>query len=228
MSGVSRRINPGPTRTNPQPNTPENGINLSMRLALIRHGQTAWNLEGRAQGHTDIPLDDTGQEQARRLAENWTLGEFFTLWSSDLKRASETAKALAQKLHANHEEHEWLREQNLGDCEGMLYADVRALMAQHKMPPGGESAEAQWQRIGEGIRKIEAHGEDLIIVSHGGTCSMLLAQLLKGAPETARSLTFGNTAICELWRRNDGVWRLLRYNDTSHLNLPSAPMVDAR
>jgi len=199
-----------------------------MRLALIRHGQTAWNLEGRAQGHTDIPLDETGMDQASSLAEHWPLGAFATIWSSDLRRASDTAKALSAKLKATHDEFEWLREQNLGDCEGLLYADVRAMMAEHKMPPNGESPEAQWQRIRAGIQKIEAHSDDLVIVSHGGTCSMLLAQLLKGNPETARSLTFGNTAICELFRRSDGVWRLLRYNDTGHLNLPSAPMVDAR
>ena len=65
------------------------------RLVLVRHGQTAWNLEGRAQGHTDIGLDDTGRAQAVALAPYIAEMAPAALWSSDLTRARETAAHLA-------------------------------------------------------------------------------------------------------------------------------------
>ena len=66
------------------------------RLVLVRHGQTAWNLEGRAQGHTDVGLDETGRAQARAMAPYVAAMAPTALWSSDLARARETADRLAE------------------------------------------------------------------------------------------------------------------------------------
>jgi len=61
------------------------------RLVLVRHGQTAWNLEGRAQGHSDVPLDDVGLAQAAAAAPYVAALRPSALWSSDLARARQTA-----------------------------------------------------------------------------------------------------------------------------------------
>ena len=64
------------------------------RLVLLRHGRTAWNAERRAQGHSDVPLDDTGQAQAFAVAPYVAAMRPVLLWTSDLARAAETAACI--------------------------------------------------------------------------------------------------------------------------------------
>ena len=70
-------------------------IAAATRLLIIRHGETAWNAERRIQGHTDIPLNDTGRQQARALAEALTDSPIHAVYSSDLQRAEETGRIIA-------------------------------------------------------------------------------------------------------------------------------------
>ncbi|MCC7436005.1 MAG: histidine phosphatase family protein [Methanoregulaceae archaeon] len=192
-----------------------------MRLYLVRHGQTLWNVEGRAQGHADIELDSVGVEQARRLKSN--LPEGVHAFSSDMRRALATAQAVTLRVTTDIR----LRERNLGMFEGRSFTEFHEhFRASGKSfsefaPPGGESFLDVWHRLHSFTEEVGEMDDDQIIVTHGGTGALLLAQLMQGRPETARAFRFGNTAVTELERRPDGSFVMLRYNDTSHLDEPA-------
>lgn len=207
-----------------------------MRLYLVRHGQTAWNLQGKAQGHTDTPLDEVGVAQAIQLAESFRQMSIDQVWTSDLVRSLETARSLASVTGSTLEITALLRERSFGEWEGSQYVELherlRAMSSDqdefYARPPGGESTADVWERI-EGVYQ-EILGTDcasLAVVSHGGVCAALLAKCLRGSIHTTRSFRFGNTAVSELLRRPDGFFNLVRYADTSHLAQQSAPMIDA-
>src|SRR5574337_351345 len=119
------------------------------RLLLVRHGETAWNADGRVQGHLDIALNDVGRTQARRLAEKLRdEGERIDLiYSSDLARARQTAQAVADAAGVPLQITPALRERCFGAFEGRRFADVQAELPQdaerwrrrdpHWTPPGG-------------------------------------------------------------------------------------------
>ena len=206
---------------------------MLMRLYLVRHGQTAWNVEGRAQGHTDIPLDDVGKRQKALLGMAFRGADLRRIYSSDLVRARETAEALAAATGAAMELRRDLRERSFGEWEGQSFRDVADWTIEESIrqglprvavrPPGGESYRDLWDRTGDFIRTVVDAGEDVAVVSHGGTCSVLMAQLAKGTPDSARSFRFGNTAVYEVHRRDDGYFVIVRYNDTSHLDTATPP-----
>jgi broad specificity phosphatase PhoE len=197
-----------------------------MRVYLIRHGQTAWNAEGRAQGHTDIELDEDGKEQANALGRAVAAGWFVPakVVTSDLARSAETARALNCP---NTWTDKRLRERSFGEWEGMPFEDIHRLMnASGKplfdvQPPSGESFRDVWHRLEPVAAELFAEEEPTAVVTHGGSCAILLAQLLKGTHATTRAFRFGNTAVTELHRRPDGLFMMVRYNDTSHLNAPA-------
>lgn len=91
-----------------------------MRLFLIRHGQTAWNTAGRAQGHTDEPLDECGLWQAQQLAQTFQKGTLDLVLTSDLQRSRMTAEVLADAAKAPIEVDPLLRERSFGELGGIL------------------------------------------------------------------------------------------------------------
>ena len=167
-----------------------------MRVLLVRHGQTSWNIIGRAQGHTDIPLDPTGLVQAARLGDSFLDRPVDRILTSDLTRCLETAGPISESTRTKLEPRKDLRERCFGEWEGMQFAEVGALMqekalkantsAQHIRPPGGESFQDVWERLDPVCRLIEESDDTIVIVSHGGALSILLAKLLKGTLDTSQ------------------------------------------
>lgn len=208
-----------------------------MRLYLIRHAQTAWNLEQRAQGHSDIPLDATGRSQAEALGKVFEGVSLSRILSSDLSRSVQTAEYVARSTGAPIELTRDLRERSFGIYEGEPFERIRSVMDElastmktdrfGARPEGGESSRDVWRRLESVLPGLQSEPGDLAVVTHGGVCGLLLARLLHGTVETSRSFRFENTAVTELRRRSDGFWTLLRYADAGHLSAPSAPMVDA-
>ncbi len=196
-----------------------------MRLYLIRHGQTAWNADQRAQGHTDVPLDETGIRQAECAAGALEGVGIELVLSSDLSRSLETARIIAERARARLESTQLLRERSFGEWEGLSYSEFSKLAAPDQKvaalydlcPPGGESLADAWTRIAPIAERIRALTEPTAIVGHGGTCSLLLAQLLQGSIDSARSFRFHNCAVTEMSKRHDGFFQLVRFNDSSHL-----------
>lgn len=200
-----------------------------MRLFLIRHGQTGWNALDRAQGHTDIPLDETGLRQAESLGAQFAEMSLARVLSSDLARASQTASPVARASNSSLEVATALREKCFGDWEGEPFSWIRERTPDghnldelyHFKAPNGESFSEMWARLDATVAEMRECGEDVALVTHGGTACLLLAKLLCADFATSRSFRFSNASVTELERRN-GTFRLIRYNDTSHLRAPSS------
>jgi broad specificity phosphatase PhoE len=197
-----------------------------MRLYLIRHGQTAWNVEGRAQGHADVGLDDEGRRQSRLLGRAFREVALARVVSSDLSRALETARAVAEATGAPLTTDSRLREQCFGEWEGRLYSDWRAEIEIHATnsgqlpadfaPPGGESIRQVWERTGDFVASLHPAGGDVAIVSHGGAAGLLLARLCGEPLEAGRTYRFPNASVTLLSRAGGG-WELVRFGDVEHL-----------
>lgn len=194
------------------------------RIYLVRHGRTAWNDLGQTQGHTDIGLDEIGQAQAQALATRFSGQKLDRVISSDLRRAFETAAPVARLTGAPHETTASLRERSFGDWEGANYIEVMARLAPTRetawmnvRPPGGESYDDIWRRVLPVAESLLASEGQTMVVSHGGTSSVLLAQLVHGTHDTARAFRFANASVTLLERRPEGLFRLVKYDDTSHL-----------
>jgi probable phosphoglycerate mutase len=158
---------------------------MSTEIILIRHGETDWNRELRFQGHIDVPLNDTGHEQARRLGLRLAGEPVQHLISSDLMRAQQTAAPAARQLELDVITSVALREQNFGIVEGMRADEIQSLHPRawedwlqfredHAMPEG-ESARQFHARIIEALGGIAtAHpGQKVLVVTHGGVLDMV-------------------------------------------------------
>src|SRR5664280_2119664 len=96
------------------------------RIIAIRHGETAWNVDTRIQGQLDIGLNETGRQQARRVAQALTGEPIQAIYSSDLSRAWDTARSIADATGQTLQAHAGLRERGFGVFQGKTYAEIEA------------------------------------------------------------------------------------------------------
>jgi broad specificity phosphatase PhoE len=190
----------------------------STRLVLWRHGQTQWNMEGRFQGQTDIPLDAEGERQAERAARLLAGLRPAAIISSDLGRAMATAAPLARLTGLAVTPEKDLRERYGGLWEGLTDQEIRARYpAEHAewLPPGGESSAVVAERAGAAMGRIAESMEPgtlVVVVSHGAAIRLGAARLL-GFPEELWGAVgpLANCAWSVLGRRRSR-WRLLEHN----------------
>jgi len=193
------------------------------RLILWRHGRTEWNASGRFQGQLDPPLDDEGRRQAARVAPllAGTLpGRDTVVVSSDLSRAVETARVLADLLGVGLRTDPRLREHGLGCWEGLTrdevadrypeqFADWRA--GRPVRGRGGEEAADVAARALAALADLP-EAPAAVVVTHGGTSGRMLEALLGLSAEHRRVFgPLGNCAWSELAFQTRG-WRLIRHN----------------
>jgi len=198
-----------------------------MHITLVRHGETEWNSTGRAQGHQPIPLNETGRQQAEKVAVRLANKTFDEVWSSDLIRAYETILPWATATGHIVTQRKDLRERSFGDWEGDDYHEVLSRLAQRAIdtgkheseirPPNGESYADVCVRLRPLVEEIRSQDGRLLIVSHGGTLGCLMASLIRADHQTAMAFRFRNGAIAEIMQRPNGDFALERYNDVSHL-----------
>ncbi|HTA96052.1 MAG TPA: histidine phosphatase family protein [Solirubrobacteraceae bacterium] len=158
---------------------------------LARHGQTAYNLERRFQGHLPVPLDETGREQAADLAERAAAGtsygaSFVALWCSPLLRARETADIVAARLGLEPREEPRLMETDAGDWTDRLFTDVQdedpdgfAGFIEGRPDfgfPGGESFAQQGVRVAAALADVERGDLPALVVCHGVVIRIALFQ----------------------------------------------------
>lgn len=177
----------------------------ALTLRLIRHGQTEWNHTRRFLGRTDIPLDDAGREQARRLAA--VCGPFDAVYSSPLSRAAETARALVLPPGEGARLLPGLAELDMGELEGCPAAEamtrwpgVIGVWMQDPAAaelPGGERVEALQARVRAAFDEVVARhrgGGRVALVSHQLALSALLCSLRGDPLRVIRRLGHRNTA----------------------------------
>lgn len=150
-------------------------------ILLARHGETDWNVGRRVQGHTDIPLNAAGVEQARRLAEQLASEPLTGVFSSDLSRALHTATAVADVHRLPVTVDPRLREKNFGTWEGLTDVEIgeRFPDAIRGQWGDGETTEQVAERVLsvlEDIRLQHPTGP-VLVVSHGGPLRAALAAL---------------------------------------------------
>ncbi len=163
---------------------------------LVRHGQTQWNLQGRIQGHTDVPLAEFGRRNVRAQAKSLAGLTFSAVYASDLSRTVETAQILVNDADVSVQTDPKLREFSYGQWEGLTLEEVQArdqedfaLRFRQRdvdfAAPGGESAIQLLQRVRRFyVKAASVHDpeENLLVVTHGGSIRALTLCLL-GLPD---------------------------------------------
>ncbi|WP_127585785.1 histidine phosphatase family protein [Paenibacillus koleovorans] len=188
-------------------------------LGLIRHGVTDWNVQRKAQGHTDIPLNEDGLQQAQRLADRMQHESWDVIYSSDLGRAYVTAQSVADRLSLTVIQEPLLREKFCGQIEGTTPEDRLAKWGVDwaKLELDIESNDKVAER-GQSILNIiaERHpGERILIVSHGGLIGSTIRKLV---PELNVQGPLDNTSVTIVAKNPQG-WTCELFNCTKHLNV---------
>ncbi|GAB4037586.1 MAG: histidine phosphatase family protein [Rubrivivax sp.] len=198
------------------------------RILLIRHGQTDWNLQARLQGHTDVPLNATGLEQARRLRQALQGEALDAVYSSDLQRALQTAQAVAEATGAPLRAEPGLRERGFGAFEGRPIAELQQRWPEEwkrwhaREPgfaaPGGETLQDFYERcVGAAARLAAAHaGGAIALVAHGGVLDCLYRAATRQPLDAPRSWRLGNAALNRLLHSPEG-FTLVGWDDDAHL-----------
>lgn len=198
------------------------------RLILVRHGESAWNRELRYQGHRDIELSSVGWAQAECLRQRLQKEPLDAVYSSDLRRAAETAALIVRGRGLEPILRPDLREANLGLWEGLTYAEARAawpkvaerrrLNPAHTAPPQGESLRQVKRRVCAAIEEITRRHPDqtVLIVSHSGPLHALVCALLGLKLKAAWQLRLDNGSITIIDTYPEGAILSL-FNDVNHL-----------
>lgn len=198
------------------------------KIYLIRHGETEWNVSRKIQGHKDIPLTDTGIKQANLIADRLMSEDIDIIYSSDLKRAYDTAKIIGDKIGLEPNPHKEFREINFGIWEG-LYNDKIGLeygeeiYLWRKEPEklkieGGETLKEVQLRAMRELESIMNMNQDknILIVSHGVTIKTMILGILDMNLFYFKNLTIDNVSLTIIeFREYNKVLKVL--NDTSHL-----------
>ncbi len=200
----------------------------TVRLCVVRHGETGWNAERRLQGHTDIPLNDTGLAQARATAQLLADHRFDAAYTSDLKRAADTARAICTSGPSPTPRAE-LRERHYGVFQGLTYAEAaqqhpetyrhfEARTPDVPFPGNGESLAAFAERIRNAFEQIADNhpGQTILVVAHGGVLDILYRLASGRSLQAPRDFKIPNAALNWL-RRSPAGWTIEAWGQEAHL-----------
>jgi len=218
---------------------------MSTDLLLIRHGETDWNRELRFQGHVDVPLNDTGHEQARRLGLRLAGERIDHIVCSDLLRTQQTAGPAAQQLGLPVQTTVTLREQHFGIAEGLRGDEIQAkhprawedwlLFQADRGLPGGETTRRFHARAIAALAAIATQhpGATVLVVTHGGVLDMVWRSVRGLGLDGPRRSEIPNAGINRV-RLSPGAdpvqpeaLEILGWADTAHLaGLAAQPTYD--
>ena len=198
---------------------------MRQRIVLWRHGQTDWNLENRFQGHSDIPLNETGHSQARRAAPLLMGLRPEKIVCSDLIRTQQTAAALAEISKLPVHIDAGLRETNGGKWEGRTGEENRADDYERFVnwldgndEPAGDFGERRSEIANRAVaainRALEPSLSTLVVVTHGGTARIVIGKMLAlpmNQWATIGGLSNASWSILETGHHRKG-WILVEHN----------------
>ncbi|MEZ5307302.1 MAG: histidine phosphatase family protein [Pyrinomonadaceae bacterium] len=203
------------------------------RLYLVRHGQSGGNVEGRFGGHSDTPLSGLGEKQAELTADVLSAKNIAAIYTSDLRRAVQTAEPLERRSGIKITRTSAFRERHVGVLEGLTFAeskeqyptDYYALVNRevNHVITGGESYRQLLRRATSALKEVlYAHrGEQVVVYSHTGTICFLSLYLMGAIRKTTRFTPWIVTSNCgiNLFEiRGSRNTRVLSINDTRHLS----------
>lgn len=198
------------------------------RLIAVRHGETAWNRISRIQGHTDIPLNEAGQWQAHQVGEAVAAEGVHAIYSSDLQRAADTARAIGKAAGVPVQLDAALRERHFGELEGLTHEEITARWPEDARrwrgrdpaygPEGGETLQDFHARcVGALTRLAQRHpGQTVVLVAHGGVLDCFYRAANGVDLSVPRSWTIGNATINRLLYSPDGL-TMIGWADDGHL-----------
>lgn len=202
------------------------GRDARRRVIIWRHGQTTHNAAGIWQGHLDTDLSETGREQARRAAAVLATLEPDLVWSSDLRRAADTAAELAALTGLHVRRDPRLREIHVGQWQGLTaaevtrrYPNVQEALARGEDPPRGVTGETVAQVAERGAQALAQLLDELppgataVLATHG-VSGRALAAHLAGIDQHTAWMSLGGLHNChwvELVDHRFG-WRVDRWN----------------
>jgi 2,3-bisphosphoglycerate-dependent phosphoglycerate mutase len=214
-------------------------VTEATRILAIRHGQTAWNADGRIQGHTDIVLDAVGEWQAERLAQALDDATLHVLYSSNLARARQTAAPLAASKGLELRTDPGLRERGFGEFEGLSYAQIeqrwpeQAARWRRRDPDfgarGGEVLRDFRDRVVAAVSRLaQAHrGQSIALVTHGGVLDLLYREATRVALDAPRTWSVANASVNRLLHNGQGLM-LVGWADVGHLETQLLAGTDRR
>ena len=202
-----------------------------MEITFVRHGQTEWNATRRYQGRSDIPLSHAGVGQAEAIRDALAARPFDAIFASDLSRAIETARIVAQPHHLPVRIDARVREFDFGAWEGLTWPEIverwpefrdqGATMAKLYAPDGGERFEDVCVRVGAFLDDVRCMPyENVLVVTHAGVLHAVLEVLgeaVQDRPGDGLSVSFSQASITRI-AMNDEQVRLITLNDVSHLD----------
>ena len=201
---------------------------------LVRHGETPWNAERRVQGWDDVPLNDTGVGQARALGRHLAnLRDAGTgidaIYSSDLKRAHQTAAIVCESLGLEPRLEPGVRERHYGVLQGLIFNSMEehqpeaAAIWRSREPeaelPGGESLAAFHRRVVGAVDALASRhpGERIVVVSHGGAMDILWRHANQVDLRAPRAAPLLNASINRLDIGPQG-WKIIAWGEVAHLD----------
>ena len=201
-----------------------------MRLILIRHGETEWNVSGRYQGQTDIPLSDRGRAQAEALGRRFASIPVDAVYSSPLQRAYDTAAAIARVKGLPIQKADGLKELDFGEWDGNTkevneekfgeaFTRYRIEPFHYPMPGEGTLNRAKL-RVGaalEDIKELYRHTDKtVVVVANGGILKLAIFYLMDMTSRLYRCIELDNTSLTVIDIEEDRcILRVL--NDAHHL-----------
>lgn len=198
------------------------------RLFAIRHGETGWNAERRIQGQRDIELNARGRWQALQLPRALADEAIDAVYASDLRRAHDTARALADATGLAVRLDVGLRERAFGRFEGHTFEEIEAKWPEESVrwrqrdpffgPPGGETLAGFYQRSVEAAQRLaQAHaGRTIVLVAHGGVLDALYRAATRQDLQSPRTWEVPNASVNRLLWSPEG-FSLVGWNDQQHL-----------
>ena len=195
---------------------------------LIRHGQSTWNRDHRIQGQLDPPLSDEGRRQAEMVARRFAGRSFTGFYSSDVKRAFETAEAIGTAIGRKPDSEPLLREIFLGDWEGLRTEEIAERFPEAwaswveepdwDLVPGGEGGADFDARVSTALDSIfRRHSQgDVLVVTHGGVIQVAFHRIVGRPAQGLFPFKIQNASISLIEKRN-GRMVIGGVNDVGHL-----------
>jgi broad specificity phosphatase PhoE len=192
-------------------------------IAFVRHGETPLNRDGRLQGRVDLELSEKGLDQAAQAASRFAGSPIARIYSSPLRRAQQTAGAIADACGAEIEIDDRLIELDYGDWDGRPLAEIRPTRESGWLsdptfaPPGGESLVAVMARVASFCTDRLTADDRIVAVSHVSPIKAAVAWALGVDEQATLRMYLGLASITKIGARPDGGVFLASFNDAAHL-----------